>query len=139
MRIETNLVTFHTKGRTDVVDITDAIQEHLRSTKMKEGNVLIFAQGSTCGITTIEYEPGLVHDIKAFFDRVVPEGMTYQHDERWHDGNGHSHIRSALLKNSLAIPFLKGELLRGTWQQVIFIEFDNKARDRKVYLQFTGE
>ncbi|MBN1493953.1 MAG: YjbQ family protein [Candidatus Omnitrophica bacterium] len=139
MRIETSLLTFHTKGRTDVVDITDEIAERMRETNMQEGSVLIFASGSTCGITTIEYEPGLVADIKEFFERVVPEAITYKHDERWHDGNGHSHIRSSLLKNSLTIPFLKGELLLGTWQQVIFIEFDNKARNRKIYLQFTGE
>jgi secondary thiamine-phosphate synthase enzyme len=104
-----------------------------------EGNVLVFASGSTCGITTIEYEPGLVQDIKDFFERVIPADMVYQHDERWHDGNGHSHIRSALLKNSLTIPFFASELLLGTWQQVIFIEFDNKARNRKICLQFTGE
>ncbi|MFC1809448.1 secondary thiamine-phosphate synthase enzyme YjbQ [Candidatus Omnitrophota bacterium] len=138
MRIKTSFMAFSTQGRFDIVDITYDIAEHLSKSTMEEGNVLVFASGSTCGITTIEYEPGLVTDIKEFFERVVPVDKRYEHDERWHDGNGHSHIRSSLLKNSFTIPFLKGTLLLGTWQQVIFIEFDNKPRKRKVHLQFTG-
>ena len=139
MKIATRDITFQTKGNCDTVDITSQVAKEVAESGASNGTITLFVTGSTAGLTTIEYEPGLVHDIKAFFDRVVPEGMTYQHDERWHDGNGHSHIRSSLLKNSLTMPFLKGELLRGTWQQVVFIEFDNKARNRKVYLQFTGE
>ena len=139
MRIKTTLVTFHTKGRTDVVDITDAIQEHLHSTKMQEGNVLIFAQGSTCGITTIEYEPGLVHDIKAFFDRVIPDGMTYQHDERWHDGNGHSHLQASMLGPEVTIPVEEGSLMTGTWQQIFHYEADIKSRHRNIIVTVIGE
>ncbi len=139
MRIKTSWISFPTKGRFEIVNITDALKEHLVETKMTEGNVLVFASGSTCGITTVEYEPGLLQDVKDFFERIIPEGMQYQHDECWHDGNGHSHVRSSFLKNSLTIPFFSSELLLGTWQQVVFIEFDNKARTRKVCLQFIGE
>lgn len=106
---------------------------------LKEGNVLIFAPGSTAGITTMEYEPGLIQDYPEFFEKIIPSNTIYHHDETWHDANGYSHIRASLQGASLTIPFYESKLMLGTWQQIIFIDFDNRSRNRNVILQFIGK
>jgi secondary thiamine-phosphate synthase enzyme len=138
MQIETHSFTINTKGNCDILDITGNVEKLINETGFIEGNVLVFAGGSTAGITTIEYEPGLLQDYPAFFNRIAPVNISYQHDNTWHDGNGHSHVRAAMQGASLTIPFTKGNLLLGTWQQIIFIDFDNRSRKREVIVQITG-
>jgi len=128
-----------TRGNLDILDVTQAVSDELRTVPMKEGLVTVFVSGSTAGITTIEYEPGLIEDIRSCFERLIPEGMRYAHEEAWHDGNGHSHVRSALLKTSLSVPFLKKKMLLGTWQQIVLVDFDNRPRRRRLVTQFVGE
>jgi secondary thiamine-phosphate synthase enzyme len=139
MDIETHSISISTKGNCDIVDITNEIENILNKTGMIEGNVLIFAGGSTAGITTIEYEPGLLKDYPQFFDRVAPTNINYEHDNTWHDGNGHSHVRAAIQGASLTVPFKNYKLLLGTWQQVIIVDFDNRSRKRNITVQFTGK
>ena len=137
--IETHSISLSTKGNCDIIDITSEILNILHKIGMAEGNALIFAGGSTAGITTIEYEPGLLKDYPQFFERVVPTNNNYEHDNTWHDGNGHSHVRAALQGASLTVPFKNKKLLLGTWQQVIFVDFDNRPRKRNITIQFTGK
>jgi secondary thiamine-phosphate synthase enzyme len=138
MDIETHSISISTNGNCDIVDITSEIQSILTKTGFLEGNILIFAGGSTAGITTIEYEPGLMKDYPVFFDRVAPKNITYEHDNTWHDGNGHSHVRAAIQGASLTVPFNNKNLLLGTWQQIIFVDFDNRSRMRNVIVQIMG-
>ena len=139
MEIETYAISFSTKGNCDIVDITDDVSMLISKNEFIEGNVIIFAGGSTAGITTIEYEPGLLKDYPKFFDRIAPANINYDHDNTWHDGNGHSHVRAAVQGASLTVPFSKGRLLLGTWQQIIFIDFDNRSRKREITIQITGK
>lgn len=139
MEITTYSISVSTKGNCDIIDITDDVATLLNNNNFNEGNVLIFVGGSTAGITTIEYEPGLLKDYPKFFDRIVPMNMNYEHDNTWHDGNGHSHVRAAIQGASLTVPFSKGRLLLGTWQQIIFIDFDNRSRKREITVQVTGK
>ena len=139
MEIETYSISLSTRGNCDIVDITDKVGELVFNNNFVEGNVLLFAGGSTAGITTIEYEPGLLKDFPKFFERIAPSNINYEHDNTWHDGNGHSHIRAAIQGASLTIPFLKGKMLLGTWQQIIFIDFDNRSRRREITVQITGK
>lgn len=139
MEIETYSISLSTKGNCDIIDITDKVHNLITQNSFIEGNVLVFVGGSTAGITTIEYEPGLLKDYPKFFERIAPENINYEHDNTWHDGNGHSHIRSALQGTSLTVPFSKGRLLLGTWQQIIFIDFDNRSRKREITVQVTGK
>ncbi len=139
MEIETHSFNINTKGNNDIIDITDNVQSQLSSTGISEGNILVFVGGSTAGITTIEYEPGLLKDYPDFFEKIVPSNISYQHDNTWHDGNGYAHIRAALQGASFTIPFTKGKLLLGTWQQIILIDFDNRSRSRKIIVQITGK
>ncbi len=139
MEIETHSINVSTRGNCDIVDLTDRISELIYQKNFIEGNVLVFAGGSTAGITTIEYEPGLLKDYPKFFDRIAPANINYEHDNTWHDGNGHSHIRAALQGPSLTVPFSKGSLLLGTWQQIIFVDFDNRSRKREITVQITGK
>ena len=112
---------------------------HVRSSGLKNGIVTLFTSSSTSALTTIEYESGVVHDLQQLFDRIVPSDMDYRHNLRWGDGNGHSHVRHALVGPSLTIPFVEGQMTLGTWQQVIFLDFDNRARSRSVVVQIMGE
>ena len=139
MDIETRSFNINTRGNTDIIDITDEVQSQINSAGFTEGSVLIFVGGSTAGITTIEYEPGLLKDYPNFFEKIVPSALSYQHDHTWHDGNGHSHIRAALQGASFTVPFSKGALLLGTWQQIILVDFDNRSRNRKIIVQITGK
>lgn len=138
MELETYSINISTKGNCDITDITDQVRDLILKNNFIEGNVLVFAAGSTAGITTIEYEPGLLNDYPKFFDRIAPENINYEHDNTWHDGNGHSHIRSSIQGTSLTIPFSNGRLLLGTWQQIIFVDFDNRSRRREIVIQITG-
>ncbi|HPI38311.1 MAG TPA: secondary thiamine-phosphate synthase enzyme YjbQ [Ignavibacteriaceae bacterium] len=138
MKIKTDFISFKTKGNCDIVDITDEVQRIIDNSGIAEGSVLVFAVGSTAGITTIEHEPGLMKDYPAFFERIIPSKINYNHDNTWHDGNGHSHVRASIQGCSLTIPFVDKKLLTGTWQQIIFVDFDNRSRNRKVVVQVTG-
>lgn len=139
MEIETYSISISTKGNCDIIDITDQVSNVISNNNFIEGNVLLFAGGSTAGITTIEYEPGLLKDYPKFFERIAPANITYDHDNTWHDGNGHSHVRAAIQGASLTVPFTKGRLLLGTWQQIIFVDFDNRSRKREITVQITGK
>ncbi|MGB5287736.1 MAG: secondary thiamine-phosphate synthase enzyme YjbQ, partial [Ignavibacteriaceae bacterium] len=139
MEIETYSISISTKGNCDMVDITDEVSGLVVNNNFVEGNVLLFAGGSTAGITTIEYEPGLLKDYPKFFERIAPVNLNYEHDNTWHDGNGHSHIRAAIQGASLNVPFSNGRLLLGTWQQIIFVDFDNRSRKREITIQITGK
>jgi secondary thiamine-phosphate synthase enzyme len=138
MAVITEYIEFSTEGNAEVIDITPEVSQRLDTLKIKNGIVNITVIGSTGALTTCEFEPGLVEDIKDIFDKLIPAGR-YNHDQAWGDGNGHSHLRSSLVGPSLTVPFNNKELILGTWQQVIFIDFDNRPRDRKIVLQFMGE
>lgn len=139
MKIVTSELFLQTRGNFEVIDITDRVAVELQKSSFQEGQLTVFIPGSTAGITTIEYEPGLVKDFEQFFERIVPQDQNYFHEQAWHDGNGHSHIRSSLLKTQLTIPFQRGKLILGEWQQLIFVEFDNKSRRRHLVLQMIGQ
>jgi len=138
MAVISEYIQCSTKGHADVVDLTPEINARLKKLKIKNGTVTVSVIGSTGAVTTIEYEPGLVQDIKDIFDQLIPAGH-YNHDQAWGDGNGHSHLRSSLIGPSLTMPFNNKELILGTWQQIIFVDFDNRPRDRKIVLQIMGE
>lgn len=139
MDIITKTISLKTKGKCHVTDITPQVAEALSETKMKDGAVTIFVIGSTAAITTIEYEHALVKDLNDFYERIAPSDKHYAHDATWGDANGYSHIRATATGASFVVPFVKGKLTLGTWQQIIFIDFDNRARSREVILQFMGK
>lgn len=128
-----------TKGNGEIHDITSNVAESVRNSGLKEGVVTVFVPGATGGVTTIEFEPGLVEDISEMFERVAPRALEYRHNLRWSDGNGHSHVRASLLGPSITVPFSDGKLQMGIWQQVILIDFDNKARNREFICKVIGE
>jgi secondary thiamine-phosphate synthase enzyme len=136
--IATRYLEFETHSG-EVLDITDEVQEALEKTSLKTGVVTVFVTGATAAITTIEYEDGLVADLGDALQRIAPVEIDYAHNERWHDGNGHSHIRASLLGPSLCVPFCERRLMLGTWQQIVFLELDNRSRKRKVVVQIMGE
>ena len=135
----TQTTRIQTRGNCDILDITHQVADAVRESGLNAGTVTVFVAHSTCGITTVEYEPGLVSDLKEMFERIAPKGIPYGHDKRWGDGNGHSHVRASLLGGSLTIPFNDGILILGTWQQVILVDFDNRARMREIAFQIMGE
>ena len=126
--------TIKTKGFNDVIDMTSKVSEVVRNSKVKEGICLISCSGSTCGITTIEYESGLIEDLKRALERVAPMSDDYEHCKKWGDCNGYAHIRSALIKPFLAVPIENGKLVLGTWQQIVLIDFDNRPREREILI-----
>ena len=128
-----------TKGFGDVIDITHEVTQEVASSKVSSGIATVFVPGSTAGITTIEYESGAVSDFKKAIERLAPVDMHYDHDARWGDGNGFSHVRAALMGASLTVPFIEGRLQLGTWQQIVLCDFDNRARSREVLVQILGE
>jgi secondary thiamine-phosphate synthase enzyme len=138
MEIKTFSISVSTKGNCDIIDITDDVNAIIVNNKFNEGSAVIFVGGSTAGITTIEYEPGLLKDYPKFFERIAPVNVNYEHDNTWHDGNGHSHVRAAIQGASLTIPFSNGRLLLGTWQQMILVDFDNRSRKREITVQLIG-
>lgn len=123
---------------TDIIDITREVLAAVKESGLADGEVLVFVPGSTGSVTTIEYESGVINDLKDAIERLLPRDLTYQHDKRWGDGNGYSHVRAALMKPSLTIPLVEGSPLLGTWQQVVLMDFDNRPRKRRVFLQVTG-
>lgn len=139
MKIVNDYLTVSTRGFNDIKDITEGIKEKLQATGLKDGQVTVFVQGSTAGVTTIEYEPGLVKDLSELLEKLVPSSRSYYHDERWGDANGFSHLRAALVGPSLVVPFAEKKLRLGVWQQIVLIDFDNRARTRNIFLQFIGE
>jgi len=139
MPVKTFSISLNTSGDAETHDITDAIADAVSKSGLKAGTVTVFCPSSTSALTTIEYESGAVSDLKRLFNEIVPQNREYAHNARWHDGNGHSHIRAALLGPSLTIPFVESQLTLGTWQQVIYVDFDNKPRRRELVLQMIGE
>lgn len=138
--VKTEQIQVSTRGNCHVVNITDDVGRAVAGSGLSEGVVTLFNIGSTAGITTTEYEPGLVnHDIEAAFERIAPEAGAYEHEKTWHDDNGHSHVRASLLGPSLSVPFTDGRLTLGTWQQIILVDFDTRSRKRAVVCQFIGE
>ncbi|MCK5216405.1 MAG: secondary thiamine-phosphate synthase enzyme YjbQ [Methanosarcinales archaeon] len=139
MTIITEYLTFNTKGDTDIIDITSRVGQKLKESGLTQGSVLVFVPGSTGAVTTIEYEPGLVKDMQDALNRLIPRELEYAHNRMWGDGNGHSHVRASMLGPSLVVPFNDGSLMLGTWQQIVFLDLDNRSRSRKVIVQITGE
>jgi secondary thiamine-phosphate synthase enzyme len=139
MRIVSRKIRFSTQGNGDIVNLTERVVRNLEETGVERGMVNIFVPGATAGITTMEYEPGLVEDFPAVIERLIPQDKGYLHDESHLDRNAHSHLRATLLGPSLTVPFENRKLLLGTWQQIIFVDFDNRPRKREVILQIIGE
>ena len=139
MQVKLNHIFLSTHGNTEVIDITQKVNECILSTTLTNGLITIFCPSSTSGVTTLEYEEGVIQDLIKTFNQIIPSDSKYQHNEAWHDGNGHSHIRSALLKTSLTIPLVDGRLTLGTWQQVVFVDFDTRPRKREIIIQVMGE
>ena len=132
-------LSLQTRGNGDTHDITDAVARTVRECGFQSGTVTLFCPSSTSGLTTIEFEPGAVADLKQVFEEIVPANREYQHNERWGDGNGHSHVRASLLGASLVVPFVGGALTLGTWQQIIYVDFDIRPRHREIIAQIMGE
>lgn len=132
-------IEIQTRGRNELVDLTEEIRDILYRSLLTRGSVLIFVPGATGALSTIEYEPGLVRDFPKLMEKLIPEKQTYFHNETWHDGNGHSHLRATLIGPSLTVPFQNKQLILGTWQQIVFLEFDNKPHQRRIAVQLNGE
>lgn len=139
MPIVTSEYSTKTRGENDIINLTDIVAATINDCTLQNGIVTVFVVGSTAAITTIEYEPGLKKDLSKTLDKIVPKGIIYEHDKAWHDGNGHSHIRSSLIGPGLTIPFINGRLCLGIWQQIILIELDTRSRERKIIIQIIGE
>jgi len=139
MTVITKFFSVKTKGDTDIIDITEQVSNALEESKLKNGILTVFVPGSTAGITTTEYEPGLLKDLPALFEKLIPKSAHYHHDLTWGDGNGYSHMRAALLKSFFTVPFVNGKMILGTWQQIILIDFDNRHRHREIVVQIMGE
>jgi len=139
MAVVTKDIILQTKGNCDILDITSQVARKVEESGVSNGIVTLFVSGSTAGITTIEHEPRLLSDFKSMWDRVIPQNIPYEHNKTWGDGNGHSHVRASMLGASLTIPFIDKRLTLGTWQQIVFLDFDNRPRSRKMVLQIMGE
>jgi secondary thiamine-phosphate synthase enzyme len=139
LTVVTKQLSLNTEGEGDIIDLTGMVSEAVHRSGVKNGMVTVFVPGATGALTTIEYEPGLLQDFPNILERVAPKGLMYEHEKRWHDGNGHSHVRASLIGPSLTVPVVKGELTLGTWQQIVFLELDVRNRSRKLILQIMGE
>ena len=137
--VVTKEIKFTSRGPGDIIDITPQLREAVESSGISGGTVTVFVPGSTAGLTTIEYEPGLLKDLPEFWEKLIPSNKSYHHDETWHDGNGFSHLRAALIGPDITVPFVNSTLTLGTWQQVVFLEFDNRGRERRLVVQIIGE
>ena len=135
----TEIISISTKGYSDIVDISPQVHSIIQRPLIANGLVTLFCPGSTGSITTIEYESGVLQDLKEALEKIAPSDIPYHHDRRWGDGNGFSHVRAALMKPSLTIPVVNGKLTLGTWQQIVFIDFDNRARRREIIVQILGD
>jgi len=137
--VVTKRISLQTKGHCDIIDITPQVKQQVAETGINNGTVTLFVAGSTAGISTIEFESGLLSDFQSMWERTVPENIPYDHDQRWGDGNGYSHVRASVLGASLVIPFNDRKLTMGTWQQIILVDFDNRPRSRQIILQIMGD
>jgi secondary thiamine-phosphate synthase enzyme len=139
MNVVTKVVQLRSSKENDIIDVTKQTSNALRESGLNNGIINVFVAGSTAAITTIEYEPGLRHDFPKMLSRIAPKDIQYRHDETWHDGNGHSHVRASLVGPSLTVPFSNGVLILGTWQQIVMLEMDTKPRERVLTIQILGE
>lgn len=139
MAVLTQFIEKKTNGFNEMHDITSEVAAVVQSSNLNNGTVTIFVPGSTAGISTVEFEPGLKRDLPEMFEKIAPMKKTYHHDATWHDGNGFSHVRASLLGPSLTVPFTDGKMILGTWQQIVLVDFDNRARNRRVAVQVMGE
>lgn len=139
MEIITEQFSISSRGNSEVLDITPHVKAALTKHKLIEGQATIFVIGSTASITTTEFEPGLRRDIPEMLERIAPQSIQYHHDDTWHDGNGHSHVRAALMGCSVTIPFVNGEMMLGTWQQIVLVDHDNRRRERTIVVQVIGK
>jgi secondary thiamine-phosphate synthase enzyme len=139
MPVSTKTITIISNGENDIIDMTGQIDEAIKESTLQDGVVVIFVSGSTAAITTIEYEPGLKKDFPKMLARIAPRDIEYEHDNTWHDGNGHSHVRASLIGPSLTVPFKDGRMMLGVWQQIVVVEMDTRRRERTIVLQIIGE
>jgi len=139
MAVKTSNINLNTKGDADILDITNQVSRVVVESGLSNGVVTVFTPSATSGLTTIEYESGCISDLRRLLDEIIDPGRHYAHNARWGDGNGHSHIRAALLGPSFSVPFVNSKLTLGTWQQIIFIDFDNRSRRRELVVQLIGE
>jgi len=139
LTVKTKQLSIRTRGEGDILDITREVAKSVAETKFNNGIVTVFVPGSTGALSTIEYEPGLLKDLPNMLERIAPKNLMYEHEKRWHDGNGHSHVKASLIGPSLTVPFTNRKLTLGTWQQIIFIELDVRSRVRNLVLQIIGE
>jgi secondary thiamine-phosphate synthase enzyme len=138
MRVATSYLELSTTKEDEIIDITGRVEEALASSGLQEGIATVFVTGSTAALTTIEHEPGLAEDFPAMMGRLAPKGMKYEHHRKWHDANGHSHVKASLLGPSISVPFTAGRMALGEWQQIVLVEFDIRPRDRKIVVQLIG-
>ncbi|HDG98647.1 MAG TPA: YjbQ family protein [Desulfobacterales bacterium] len=139
MMIVNSTITLRSTAGTDIFDITETVKKEIGSSGIREGAVTLFIPGSTAALTTIEYESGVVNDLRKAVERIAPSDIYYEHDKRWGDGNGYAHVRAALLGPSLHIPIIRGNMTLGTWQQIVVLDFDNRPRNRRIIVQIIGE
>ncbi len=139
MAVATSYIEFATRGDSDIIDITANVSGAVSESGLTDGVVTVFAPGATGAVTTIEYESGLVSDFKRMLERIAPQDIEYAHNLRWGDGNGHSHVRASLIGPGLSVPLIGGKMPLGTWQQIIFIDLDNRPRERKLIVQIVGD
>lgn len=139
MRVRNSDIFFQTTSRTDIMDITGEAMKEVGKSGIKDGVATLFVPGSTGALTTIEFESGAINDLRKAMDRIAPEDMYYEHNERWGDGNGYAHVRAAIIGPSLHIPVIDGRMTLGTWQQIVLIDFDNRPRKRRIVVQVSGE
>lgn len=139
IKVHTKKLTATTQGFCDIIDITAKVQEQVQKEKLQKGLATLFVSGSTAALTTIEYEPGLVQDLKELVEKIIPSDRKYHHDDRWGDDNGFSHVRASLFGPSLQVPVESGRLVLGTWQQIVLLDFDNRPRTREIVVQIMGE
>lgn len=139
MAIITKTIRVKTKREDDIVNISEQTSKAVENSGIKNGIITIFVSGSTAALTTIEYEPGLLSDFPKMLERIAPKNIDYGHEQMWHDGNGHSHVRASLVGPSLTVPFSNGRLMLGTWQQIVLLELDTRSRERDLVLQIVGE
>jgi secondary thiamine-phosphate synthase enzyme len=135
----TGTIQLETQGEPDIIDITQQVTSHVKKSKIKSGLITVFCTGSTAAVTTIEYEPGLLKDLPTAMERFAPREAVYEHHLRWQDGNGHSHVRAAIIGPSLTIPILDGKMPLGTWQQIAFLDLDVRPRSRQLIVQAVGD
>ena len=139
MKVITKMVQLRSSTENDIINVTEQISGALKENELQNGIITVFIAGSTAAVTTIEYEPGLRHDFPKMLSRIAPKDIQYHHDDTWHDGNGHSHVRASLIGPSMTVPFSNGDLILGTWQQIVMLEMDTKPRKRILTLQILGE